>query len=869
MRRRTGESAKVYQTGDIVAGKAYGPLHYAPNTAVGVVVDTDFAGAYADIAGNLSVTGYDSATGVHAVSAIFGSHITVYGEMNVMATTGAGNGVVTGIDMTSSGLGQARLYGDLAVGAYTGVNASSAGPSYGVRSLTVGSGTVGVYGNLSAIAGGDTSGLHIISYYYGANGRVSGDLSAVSRSGSAIGAYAHARGAFFNYGGRAGGAANLTVGGQVDVTGQAGATGLEAYSYARAANITAGGVNVHAQTGAAIGAEAQAYTSAYVHVTGPVYARSTGAGSAIGVYAQSGTSGVSDVVVDGNVRAFGIEGAQGVIAGGGNVNIHIGQDVEASTAYGDAFGVRAAGDQYVFIGGNASAYSLAGNATAASATGTGYQGVHVGAHVYAGTNSGNATGLDVESSGAGASATVYVGNGVYALSRHGNATGVYGNVAGVFDAEIYGLTDAYAPHGTAIGVKVLAPDLSANVDIHTGDIVAVGLLGATGVYVHSGDQVYISTGNVSVAARYGYALGLGTVGRSQVYSNVRGDVTVTSVYGSATGVSAAGTGRSYAYAGGDVRVYAGQTATGMKATTYGSLASVIAGENVSATSNYGRATAIYAENSNAAGTTHVYVGGNVFATAYDNASGVFVNAQGAADVSIAHSVDIQATHGAAYGVNIFARGDAASYVGGGIFVDSAYSYATGVQIFGEKNVGIGVGGDVSVSAAKFATGIFAGGIIGYDTNVYVGGNVTVSGYSGASGVTALGGNVTVEVEGRTKASSYLTGATGVFVATGGADTVTVAIGGSYAYSRQRLCHWSADPGRQQQLVLRRGQRRPGGSVVQRRCVRRRRGDPERGRGVPARNRQRVGPGPHWRLRRLRLRREYLRARGRRRGRTYR
>ena len=773
-----GQSAKVYQTGDIVAGKAYGALHYAPNAAVGVVVDSDFAGAYADISGNVSVTGYDSATGVHAVSAIFGSHITVDGEINVTATTGAASGVVTGIDMSSSGLGQALLYGDLNVHTYDGVDSSSAGPSYGVRSRTINTGTVEVYGNLSAIAGGNTSGLHIFSYYYGANGRVSGDLSVVSKSGTAIGAYAHSGGEFFNYsGGRQGGSANLTVGGQIDVTGQAGATGLEAYSYASAANVTAGSVNVHAQTGAAIGAEAQGYSSAYVHVNGPVYARAYN-GTATGIYASATRQfDTATAYAAGDVTAHGSGYSVGVSAHASDaVTITLLGNVTAASDGGQATGLHEA----LAAGGDVNYLLVTGNVFAQGHTGAygvyaygGNVSVRVDGNVTAHTDTGLAEGVYAY----GSQANVDVLGNVSASSA-GTAYGVVavGNLGA--NVRVGGDAGAYAMNGSAYGLSVFSRSGSATA--YAGSVHAQSVGGeAYGAFVDSNKNVSTTIYHDAVATAETTATGVFSSGGNG-YNNsvsVGGNVLVTG-YDNSSGIAAIN-GDISVTVGGDVNVSTYRFgASGIYTRNQaGDTTTIIVGGNITIFDEINYASGIRVTGN---GTQNVTVDGNIVVTSeYSTAQGILIHGDGATTSNLDVHGSVRATgYAQTYGVYV-SGGDVTVHVDGNVDAHTYSGLAEGVAVHGDSYTYIG--GSVNVSTQDgIGTGVSStelGGPLN-PNSVIVEGNVHASGTQGATGIDAEGGTIQIAVGGLTYASSVAGPVTGL-KANGYSATIDTG-GGVYA-----------------------------------------------------------------------------------------
>ena len=104
------------------------------------------------------------------------------------------------------------------------------------------------------------------------------------------------------------------------------------------------------------------------------------------------------VTVDGNVTASSYHGAAtGVVVNNptGYGLIHVGGDATAYSHDGAAIGVRMIADSNIYIGGNATAVSILGNATAVYGNSSGYIDVHVGGDVTAIANNGTALGIDV------------------------------------------------------------------------------------------------------------------------------------------------------------------------------------------------------------------------------------------------------------------------------------------------------------------------------------------------------------------------------------------------------------------------------------------------------------------------------------------
>jgi hypothetical protein len=838
--------------------------------AVGVLVKGD---AYIHVAGNVSAyskTG--DATGISEISAGYaGVHVGGY----VYAATHDGN--ATGVYVESNGGAPtqtvvgvgvtANSYGGEAVGVedlssgdaflqvggvvYAGSHFGDAKGIYVTAGSNQGdySATVIVGGGVVAKAGDVAYGVEATSGNV-TTVNVLGNLYVASYSASATGIYAFGGNAtdVFVGGGvtvfgsdtavgvnaQADGAITVKVAGDVYVNGYHSAKGVYAYAPFGTALVyagVAGNVTTYSAAGNSSAMTAFGYGNVTVHVGGDVRA-TTPDGYAYGVNAGGGSGSpyVTTVFVGGNVTASGSQGAYGVRAERGDVEVHVGGDVNAQSLYGNANGVYAKGDvrAYAYVGGSVSAYSKYGNATGVSSvSAAGYAGLHVKGDVYAGSKYGYAQGVVVAGSGA---VGAYVGGNITVKAADFGVGADAITLGGPATVTIKGGVNVYSANYEAIGINTLAQASTIYVggDIHVSTPQGKG---AYGVYAEAlGTYSYVTVkGNVTAVAPYGYAVGvissvLGGAYKNTVY--VGGNITVSGHYG-AEGVKSVGEGYSSVIVGGSVRATSDERAVGIDVNTPGSAyvkvggdvialaddgdafgvhlynganlltdtGTVVVGGNVTAYSKGGAATGIYADVDGRASVTvtgnvyagtpygvakgvdvspggyagNVTVGGNVTAIGAAGAVGVYVDTLVYAEVRVGGVVGASSSAGNATGIESYAVFYALA-AAGGVTAYSKTGKATGVNISAET-VYTDVKGDISVHAPHgYAVGVYSTGAAGFSNYVAVTGNVTAVGATGATGVYVHNGS-----------DAARTGGAATAVTTGGEAVGVKVIGDAYAF----------------------------------------------------------------------------------------
>ncbi|HWE45059.1 MAG TPA: hypothetical protein VG407_03440, partial [Caulobacteraceae bacterium] len=705
------------------------------------------------IYGNVDVQGYSGAMGVKTSSANR-AYTTIYGDVNVSSGwNGGGGGNATGIITVGSDVASTYVEGGVTVTAVNGVALGVESSSFNGSYVTVGG--VTATGDLGATAVYDRT-----IYDHNAGVFVGGDVGAYSSQGSAIGVFAEAGNVVANDAT----STNVTVTGNVNVSGAAGAWGVIAENYAGTVSVDVfGNVKATATNGSAVGIESIEF-GAYdntVTVDGSVYAK--GGSGAYGVIAEGGNIYVG---IAGDVTAIAAAGnAIGVFSYGDNT-VHIGGDVSI-TASGNAIGVKLGGaDGDGYVGGNISVTSTgAGNAEGMYGNATGDVTEHVGGNVYAKAASGLAVGLVAESSTG--NATVYVGGDVYAGSATGAAGGVIAYGGGVSDVTVEGSVVARG-NSTAIGAAIVGYG-----NIHVGgDVGAYASDGnATGVEIATGGGYAFVGGNVTaVTGGSGY-------NAEGFYGNVTGDISAHidgNVYAKATDGLAVGvlgessTGNVTLYVGGDIYAKsASGEAAGAVAYGAGGYANITIEGNVAAHGNF------IAIGAGLVGYGNIHIGGDVGAYASDgNATGVTIQTGGGYAFVGGNVVAI--TGGSSYNAEGFygnVTGDISAHIDGNVYAKATDGLAVGVLAQSTAgNVTLYVGGDIyAKSATGEAAGAVGGGAGGY-ANVTVEGNIVARGDSLAIGAGVAGyGNI------------HVGGDVGAYASDGNATGVTIQGGGGYAY----------------------------------------------------------------------------------------
>jgi uncharacterized protein YhjY with autotransporter beta-barrel domain len=724
----TGSDVTVYVGGDVYAKSALDRV---------TGIETSTTSGHADevtVKGDVRAVGYGTAVGVDADGGDIDIH--VYG--NVVAESVAGD--ATGI----------RSVGDNYV--YVGHNVqvtSVSGVATGVYGNSTGYMGAKVVGNVYAASfAGNATGVNVISGFGDTDVYVGGNVTAKSYGGEAIGIQGNA----------AIGAMDVTVNGDVYAGSHDGnATGIVTYSDDESSIHVGGDVTAVSYAGAATAINTSAFDDVYTFVGGKVTALSTnGVATGVDSVVTKGVDYSDQVVVNGEVVVHGAEGAYGVIAANnsdfGFTSVHVGGNVTAITYDNNAIGVVAVGD-----GAN----------------------VYIGGSVYAYSRNGSAFGVNTVSAN---DATTYIKGDVRARSYLGSALGVVsvGSTAYGNDITIHGNVTAIGETG-AFGVEAI----DGEVDVHvSGNVYAGADTGpAFGVKVVGDSYTYIG-GNVTALATAGNATGVSEVSTGYAGVHVKGGVYAHSIVsGNATGitVTSGGVADSNVFVGGDLEARADAgNATGIDMTS-GRYATVYVGGNVSAIAKDGVATGITASSGAAYG-TQVTVKGNVGVYGYAGGYGIVGNSTGYAFANVFGAV-YAGSHFEATGVNLTSgAGDFAStFVGGSVEAKSADGNATGILIDSGGFASATVEGDVIAIAPKGeAYGIMASGGAGdFDSEVYVGGNVTVAGYANAVGIKAKGTGYThVVVEGSVHAYSADGTAGGVAAESGKGYDTDVTVGGS-------------------------------------------------------------------------------------------
>ena len=312
-----------------------------------------------------------------------------------------------------------------------------------------------------------------------------------------------------------------------------------------------------------------------------------------------------------------------------------------------------------------------------------------------------------------------IGGSLYVNSTYGFATGVQIIADGAIALTVDG--NVSSSGNTATGLFSASFSGSDNtIDVGGNVTVSADAL-AQGVLMLGGNMTLTIAGQTSVSSYAQSAVGLLMVDGDNVDINV-GGVHAYSRNSYAVGINTvAATGSQQVVVAGDV--YAGSAGSYARAVT------------LDGTS----ASAIY-----------LHVTGNVSAQGQDSAYGVYAYGGNIA-ARVGGDVNVHANAGLAQGV--FIHGDAYAYVGGSVNVSTGSGKAIGVKMTG------------------------AG-----DQGVYVGGDVEAYGTTGATGVVAGGGNLSVAVHGNTIAKTSIGAAYGVELSPGVGDQVYASLGGVSASS---------------------------------------------------------------------------------------
>ncbi len=789
-------------TVDSLTGNATGVSINGVTAPLGDIVDPTL---YAYVGGTVTVHANLTATGVEVSG--YGDIAVKAGAVSAISQTGT----ATAITVSSAGAPYDAGYsvGDGAISVHVadGVYADGVTGAYGVIA-SGGYTTVDVGGSVEALASGnaskavgiDTTGgnpgsssidvgtfVYVVGHdAYGIKAGATGVSTIVVGDGvSAYAGYAAGnRGNAVGISSLSGYDTSISVGRYVIAYGGLTATGVTATAGGNLSIKVGTFVDASAITGDATGISAVASYNSYISA-GSVLARSTD-GAALGIGSQSGTysyysSNFTGVIkVTGDVSAFGGTSAEGINAVGEAMDIHVGGNVTAVTAIGEADGIvsKSYGNSTISVGGNL------------TATGTTYaRGVRTQTYGnYSSTvtvggattvTAGEATGIYVEGGGAGniavgdVTATGNTGRGFGVLDFTAYATVSAGNVkatgkTGATGIGLYvdqtgtgvntisaGSVSATTYSGYAIGVRAaangvdieLSGDVTALANATSGGATAIGVKSHT--YGNYTNRVYVG-GNVK-AVGYNASTGIDAQGNAAVQVVVKGGVTAGSYAdpGAATGVKVTGYGAAYTAS---VHVYGGVTA----------LSGNYAAQGVELTS---------------AGAGNIVVGGAITAGSKNSAAYGVVAQTAAGDLYISTG-DISATSGdthTAFGIEAQAHGQLAIYAGNVTVHGAGSAYGVQAQTYGAgHDIYIDVSSVSAVGAIAPAFGIEANATGSID--IRSSGEVSASGEGYAVAIRAVAtGNVTTDV-GYVHAVGVPGAATGVYAASTSTGYLNVTTG---------------------------------------------------------------------------------------------
>ena len=658
--------------------------------------------------GSIYASGATSSFGVFATTT--NGNITAYnsGDVTAYSGTSTANGfrLVTtngNIDFTSNGgsiTAQSDFFQAIGINAVTSngnvtVNNSSdiladsgaSGNTYGIFARASTSGDVSVindsYIHAIAVNGGST-GIISVSNNFSAYVGGSGDVTAESINGAAIGVRALA----FNNG-----YADIVVSGDITASSVTrSATGILANGGAGVYINSSGAISATTTTGAAIGIQADSPKDIDIFNYGDNFAQKTTC-FARGIQAQA-TGFLAEVTVEnsGDITASSFAGgsAQGIraIASRGYTSVTNSGAISASSTNSNALSIVAVGQYGVDVI-NSGDLSADTNALAYG--------------VYANSRFGNAivynTG-DISTHSAFASTSgIYAKGGYYAvIVNEGDITVLADNSVG-YGAYAYAqLEDAIIENSGAISVTAL--------------------FDSTGLFAKSieGDAYIYNTGEVSVSSVYGlaaYAV-YASAFQSSAYITNHGDVSASSQFSDASAI--------VAVANNVVAV----TNTGV----------------LTATSGYGDAIGIVAASNN--GLAYVENSGEISASSYaGNAYGIYADSDfGNVAVYNDAQMTVTSTYGSAYGIFAQANYGGAKVINSGVLNVSGDDFAAGIFVFAQDgdyasdgNAVVVNSGDISSTATSGeALGIVA---IASDTS-YVKNSAVID--ANSFGYTVYGGN---------------------------------------------------------------------------------------------------------------------------------
>ncbi|MDQ2703055.1 MAG: hypothetical protein M3Y70_09675 [Pseudomonadota bacterium] len=524
--------------------------------------------------------------------------------------------------------------------------------------------------------------------------------------------------------------ATISNGGEINATGYAAATGIDAFGEDLVTVDNSGSITAIAY-GDARGINATS-------VDGDVHVDNSGsilAGSllldAIGVYGYSTTGDVS-IHNDGAIVAVSPDGlADGIFASGVGVEVSNGAEGDIS-AYGYSWtaGIEAQGSDSVVVSNDGSIYTRT-------------YGVSEAFGIYAG---GGAGGASVDNSGS--------------ISVHGydSAVGIYAQAGGPIDIANSG--DVLAGYITVVdGGGVYSSSYASAI------LALSGTDGAAISIENSGSATAASfSGSNGIEARslgVGGTVGITNSGEVNAYA-------LSQFGGVATGIAASAAGDAWIDNAGMVYAYSASTAYGAVALSFNGDASVVNSGDIGTVSTafdgYSAFGAVAASTNGSAsvdnsGTIEVY-------TPYIGAGIEVGGMQGA---SIVNSGDVAVDAWVAYGVRASSGlGDVAVDNSGSIAASYSgtfpgYSWGIHTGTVG-GDIAIDNSGEVSSDGGRQSLAIFASTTSG-DISVDSSGSIASNSYTGLSAAifaTNTGGDVSVHSSGSLEASTYIGTSAGAF-----------------------------------------------------------------------------------------------------------
>ena len=645
--------------------------------ARGILASSTNGDITASNTGSIYASGATNSFGVFATTT--NGNITAYNSGDVTAY--AGNSTANGfrlvttngnIDFTSNGgsiTAQSDFFQAIGINAVTSngnvtINNSSdiladsgaSGSTYGIFARASTSGDVSVindsYIHAIAVNGGST-GIISISNNFSAYVGGSGDVTAESINGAAIGVRALA----FNNG-----YADIVVSGDITASSVTrNATGILANGGAGVYINSSGAISSTTTTGTAIGIQADSPKDIDIFNYGDILAQTT-TGFARGIQAQA-TGFLAEVSVEnsGDITATSFAGgsAQGIraIASRGYTSVTNTGTISASSTNSNALSIVAVGQYGV---------DVINSGDLSADTGALAYGIYANTRFYDAyvKNTGDISTHSTFASTSG----IYAKGGNYAvIVNEGDITVLADNSVG-YGAYAYALNyDAIIDNSGAISVTAL------------GD--------STGLFAKSieGDAYIYNTGEVSISSQNGISYGVyASAFQSSAYITNYGDVSASSQFSDASAI--------VAVANNVVAV----TNTGV----------------LTATSGYGDAIGIVVASNN--GLAYVENSGEISASSYaGNAYGIYADSDfGNVAVYNDAQMTVTSTYGSAYGIFAQANYGGAKVINSGVLNVSGDDFAAGIFVFAQDGDYASDGNAVVVNSGDISSTATSGEALG-------------------------------------------------------------------------------------------------------------------------------------------------------------